>query len=220
MPLTTFFVDLDDTVYPASSGLWVAIRHRIDLFLAQKLSLTVEEAASVHRELFYQFGTTLRGLQAMYHVDEEEYLSFVHDVPLDHYIGPDPALKATLLAYPQRKVIFTNADCSHSRRVLAVLDIETCFERIIDVHDFQPYCKPMPEAFQAAFDLLEVDPVECVLIDDTLNNLATAKSFGMQTIWVTQKPPAPAADSRIAALKDLPRVLSPGSNGKISGGEK
>jgi putative hydrolase of the HAD superfamily len=218
MPFTTFFIDLDDTVYPSSSGLWMAIRQRIELFVALKLNLPVSEASTVRRGLFYQYGTTLRGLQAMYQVDVEEYLNFVHDVPLDDYIGPDPALKTTLMAYPQQKVIFTNADRSHARRVLAKLGIESCFDKIIDLHDFQPYCKPMPEAFQAAFDLLEVKPEQCVLIDDTLNNLVTAKSFGMWTIWVTQKPPAPAADSQIPNLRDLPRVLAPGLNGKTPGG--
>ncbi len=218
MPPTTFLVDLDDTVYPASSGLWMAIRHRIDLFVAQKLNLPIDEASTVRRGLFFQYGTTLRGLQAMYQVDQEEYLSFVHDVPLDNYLRPDPGLKAALMAYPQRKVIFTNADCAHARRVLAALDLDGCFERIIDMHAFQPYCKPMPEAFQACFALLEANPEQCVLIDDTLDNLVTAKSFGMRTVWVTQKPPALAADGQIPLLRDLPKVLSPGSNGKNPGG--
>ncbi len=218
MHFTTFLIDLDDTVYPASSGLWLAIRRRIDLFVAQKLNLPVEEASSVRQRLFFKYSTTLRGLQAMYQVDMEEFLSFVHDVPLRDYISPDPALKETLQAYPQRKVIFTNADCSHARRVLAALDLEGCFEQIIDVHTLQPYCKPMPEAFKATFNLLEVDPGQCVLIDDTLSNLVTAKSFGMRTVWITQKPPDPSADSLIAALKELPSVLSPGPNGKMHGG--
>ncbi len=211
---TTLFIDLDDTIYPASNGLWLAIRRRIDLFVAQKLNLPAEEAAAVRHSLFSKYSTTLRGLQAMYQVDEEEYLRFVHDVPLSDYLSPDPALKEILQAYPQQKVIFTNADCTHARRVLAALDLESCFERIIDLHTFQPYCKPMPEAFQVAFDLLEVDPKQCVLIDDYLRNLVTAKSFGMQTVWITQKPPDPAADSLIPSLKELPGVLSPGSNRK------
>ena len=218
MSYTTFFIDLDDTLYPASCGLWAAIRQRIDLFVAQKLDLPAEEASVVQQGLFFKYGTTLRGLQAMYQVDEEEYLNFVHDVPLDDYIGPDPSLKETLLAYPQRKVVFTNADISHARRVLTALNLDSCFERIIDIHAIQPYCKPMPEAFQTAFSLLDVNPTQCVLIDDTLTNLVTAKSFGMRTIWITSKPPAPAADDAIPVLSALPRVLSPGSNGRTTGG--
>ncbi len=218
MDYTTFFVDLDDTLYPASSGLWLAIRRRINLFVAQKLSLPLEEATSVQLGLFRKYGTTLRGLQAMYQVDEEEYLKFVHDVPLSDYIGPDPGLKETLLAYPQEKIIFTNADRSHARRVMAALGLEDCFAEVIDVHSFYPYCKPMPEAFQATFSLLDVNPRQCVLIDDTLSNLVTAKAFGMRTIWITEKPPAPAADDIIPALKDLPSVISPGPNGRKPGG--
>ncbi len=215
MTITTLLIDLDDTVYPASNGLWLAIRRQIDLFVAQKLNLPVEEAAILRHSLFSKYSTTLRGLQAMYQVDEEEYLHFVHDVPLGDFLSPDPALKDILQAYPQQKVIFTNADCSHARRVLAALDLEGCFEMIIDLHALQPYCKPMPGAFQTAFDLLGVDPKQCVLIDDYLSNLVTAKTFGMRTVWVTQKPHDPAADSQIPSLKELPGVLTPGSNEKM-----
>ncbi len=218
MAFTTFFIDLDDTLYPSSSGLWKAIRQRIDLFVAKKLDLPAGEASALRQGLFREYGTTLRGLQAMYQVDEEEYLNFVHDVPLSSYIGPDPALRAMLLAYPQRKVIFTNAHTAHARRVTMTLGIDDCFERIIDIHAIQPYCKPMPEAFQAAFDLLGVDPRESVLIDDTLANLVTAKTFGMRTVWITEKPPEPAADNLIPFLCQLPSVLPPGANGRAAGG--
>ncbi len=218
MAFTTFFIDLDDTLYPASSGLWLAIRHRIELFVAYKLNLPAEKADAVRRNLFSQYGTTLRGLQAAYHVDEEEYLSYVHDLPLSSYIGPDPSLKETLQSYPQQKVIFTNADTAHARRVLAARDLTGCFEKIIDIHAIQPYCKPMPEAFQIAFDLLGVDPRQCVLIDDSLPNLVTAKSFGMRTVWISDKPPEPAADCSIPSVNELKLVLAPGSNGNTPGG--
>ena len=221
MALTAFatiFIDLDDTLYPASSGLWLAIRQRILLFVASKLNLTLEEAETVRKGLFKQYGTTLRGLQTAYQVDEYEYLSFVHDLPLSGYFGPDPILRQTLLAYPQQKVIFTNADTPHARRVLAARSLEGCFEKIIDIHAIQPYCKPMPEAFQIAFDLLDVDPQECVLIDDSLPNLITAKSFGMRTVWISDNPPEPAADYTIFSVSELPSVLPPGSNGHKIGG--
>ena len=217
-PFTTLFMDLDDTLYPASSGLWLAIRQRIELFVAKKLNLPLEEALVVRHNLFIQYGTTLRGLQAAYQVDENEYLSFVHDLPLSDYFGPDLSLRETLLAYPEHKVIFTNADMSHARRVLAARELEGCFDKIIDIHAIQPFCKPMPEAFKIAFDLLGVDPRQCVLIDDMLPNLVTAKSFGMRTVWITDKARELAADFTIPVVNELPKVLPPGSNGHTAGG--
>jgi putative hydrolase of the HAD superfamily len=208
METTTLLIDLDDTLYPATSGLWEAIRRRIDLYVETKFSLSHAEASDLRRNLFMQYGTTLRGLQTVYSVDAEEYLAFVHDVPLDHFIQPDPALRQALLACPQRKVIFTNADSSHARRVLNVLSLNGLFEQILDIHVFDPYCKPMPEAFTIALKLLGETPPRCVVVDDSLPNLATAHDLGMHTVWVTTKPPAPPVDVVIPTLGDLPRALA------------
>ena len=82
MPYSTLFIDLDDTLYPADSGVWKAIRERIDLYVMEKFHLPLEDARVRRQELFLRYGTTMRGLQAEYQVNEDEYLAFVHDVPL------------------------------------------------------------------------------------------------------------------------------------------
>ena len=167
MNFTTLLIDLDDTVYPADSGVWQAIRQRIDLFVCEKFQLPWEEARQFRQKLFLEYGTTLRGLQAVYHIDEDEYLAFVHDVPLADFLKPDPALEQVLKQLPHRKIIFTNADTAHARRVLAVLGLEACFDEIIDIKVMSPYCKPMPAAFEIALQRAGVeDPAGCMLVDD------------------------------------------------------
>ncbi len=207
MTITTLLIDLDDTLYPADCGLWEAIRRRIDLYVSNKFNLSPAEANDLRRNLFLKYGTTLRGLQTVYKVDAEEYLAFVHDVPLNQYIQPDPALRQALLACPQRKAIFTNADVPHARRVINVLGLDGLFEQIIDIHAFDPYCKPMPEAYTIALNLLGETPQRCMVVDDSLPNLATAHSLGMRTVWVSNKPPLPQIDAAIPAVSHLPGVL-------------
>jgi putative hydrolase of the HAD superfamily len=206
---TTLLVDLDDTVYPANSGVWDAISDRMETFMLEHLNIPQEEVQSTRKTLYHTYGTTLRGLQITRHVDERAFLQFVHDVPVEDLLVPNPALRQVLQSYPQRKVIFTNADRRHADRVLRRLEIEDCFDDIIDILVIAPYCKPMPEAFAAALKLLSIeDPAECVFIDDSLKNLAGARAVGLTTIQVGGILD-PDCHAGITCLSELPAVLPP-----------
>jgi len=207
MKPSTLLIDLDDTLYPASCGLWGVIRTRIGLYIMDRLGISAEKAQQVRNDLFKQYGTTLRGLQTVYQIDEEDYLQYVHDVPLKDYIHPDPLLRQVLSAFPQRKVIFTNADANHAHRVLDVLGLEDLFEQIIDIHSFQPYCKPMPESFLIALDRLNENAGQCVLVDDSLPNLAAAHALGFYTVWISDKPANGEVDVAIPSAHLLGSAL-------------
>ena len=209
MSFSTLVLDLDDTLYPASSGLWTLLRSRIETYVACKLHLTSVEARRLRDQLFRQYGTTMRGLQAVYQIDEEEFLKFVHNVPLWNFIQPNPQLKQVLSAYPQRKVIFTNADTRHVQRVLKVMDLEDCFDQIVDIIAIGPYCKPMPESFKILQDRLGVSLLDCVLVDDSTPNLVAAHMLGMRTVRVGRGPSPAGIDASIPSLLELPLVLTP-----------
>lgn len=210
MPFTTLFFDLDDTLYSPNNGVWAAIRHRIDLYMQERLNIPTTEIPELREDLFRKYGTTLRGLQILWHVDEYDFVNFVHDVPIDRMIAPDPALGVLLSGYPQRKFIFTNADRNHARRVLNRLGVAGCFEGIVDILEVSPYCKPMPEAFAVALRKTGVtDPRECLFLDDGLNNLAAARALGFYTIRVGSREPSPACHAAIAHLGELPEILDP-----------
>jgi putative hydrolase of the HAD superfamily len=207
MTYSTLFIDLDDTLYPADSGVWMAIRQRIDLYVMQRFHLSLAEARVRRQELFLRYGTTMRGLQAEYQVNEDEYLAFVHDVPLSELLRPNPDLCRMLQHYPQRRVIFTNADSNHARRVLAVLGLSACFQQIIDIKAMSPYCKPMQEAFRIALEMSgESDPSRGVLVDDQAHNVRAARDFGMHAIRVGPLEPD-FEKITISRLDDLPVVL-------------
>lgn len=208
MPITTVFFDLDDTLYPASSGLWVAIRERISLYMHECLGIPWEDIPDLRRRYFEEYGTALRGLEANYPIRQEDYLAFVHDLPLKDYIQPDPNLRAVLENLKTRKLIFTNADSAHARRVMKTLEVVDLFEDIVDINDLTPFCKPMPESFQRAmFRAEEIDPARCVLIDDMQRNITGAHEFGLRTIMFGVDQPDPSADATLTNWLDLPKVL-------------
>jgi len=183
MRFTTLFFDLDDTLYPSSTGLWHAIKERMNLYMRDRLGIPESDIAFLREQYFKMYGTTLRGLQERHEVDKDEYLAFVHDLPLQEYLTPNPVVREVIAALPTRNLIFTNADAAHARRVLAMLQLDELFETVVDVNAVAPYCKPMPESFAIAMDLAdEPDPRKCVMIDDLPRTTRAALNVGMASL--------------------------------------
>lgn len=203
----TIFFDLDATLYPGSNGLWPAIRENIDRFMREEMKFPETEIPELREHYFIRYGTTLRGLQVHHGVEPQDYLNFVHDLPLDQYLQPDPALREMLLSIPQRRWIFTNSDRPHAERVISRLGIIDCFEGIVDVYALEAHPKPQPEAYQLALTFAgEADPKTCALLDDSTRNLAPAKEMGFFTILVGQNGTHPAADRTLLDIHDLPKI--------------
>jgi putative hydrolase of the HAD superfamily len=212
MPFTTFFFDLDETLYPPATGLWNAIAGRITLYMTERMGFPPEQVVSIREKYFREFGTTLRGLQGNHNVDMNDYLAFVHDVPLERYVHPDPAVHAAIAGIPARKYVFTNADANHARRVLDAVGLQGLFDGIIDVHSMAPFCKPMPEAFELALKAASNPEWHtCVLLDDQMRITRAARRLGMYTILVGKASPGDDADAALLHLTDLPELL----NGRI-----
>lgn len=209
MPWTVLFFDLDDTLYPNTNGLWEAIRLRMTDYLRDQLDFPPEEIQEIRQTYYETYGTTLRGLQTHHEVDEDEYLSFVHNLPVNDYLSPDGELRKMLESLPQRKWIFTNADAGHAKRVLQTLGIEDCFSGIIDVRALDFLCKPDRKAYSRALELAgENNPENCVLLDDSIRNLIPAHQAGFTTVLVGSTERNPAADYSVNSLKDLSRVFT------------
>jgi pyrimidine 5'-nucleotidase len=209
MKFTTLFFDLDDTLYASSNGLWAAIRARMGQYMVERVGLPAEQVPALRRTYFETYGTTLRGLQKHHQVDADDYLAYVHDLPLERYLQPAPGLRAMLASLPQRRWIFTNADAHHAARVLATLDLNGCFTGVIDVRAIGFACKPEPVAYQRALAIAGDPPAsQCVFLDDSAVNLAAARQMGFTTILVSQNGHIhPAAHYTLHDLLALPQVL-------------
>jgi pyrimidine 5'-nucleotidase len=204
---TTLFFDLDDTLYPSGNGLWDAIRDRMNQYMQERLHMPEADVARVRRKYFETYGTTLRGLQENHEVDTDDFLQYVHDLPLEKYLEPTPVLRDILLSLPQQRWIFTNADEAHALRVLARLGLEDCFHGIVDVRAIRFACKPHPEAYRQAMHIAgERDPKRCVMFDDSLRNLAPARTIGFTTVLVGPHPSVAGVDYRLESLLQLERL--------------
>ncbi|MCL5611614.1 MAG: pyrimidine 5'-nucleotidase, partial [Chloroflexi bacterium] len=75
MSFTTIFFDLDDTLYPASSGLWQTLKKRMSTYMHERMGIPESEIGRLREKYFREYGTTLRGLQANHKIDEQDFLA-------------------------------------------------------------------------------------------------------------------------------------------------
>ncbi len=208
MPVKTLLIDLDDTTYPTSVGVWPILTERVFQYMRDVVGIPQDEIPEKRDRLFLEHGTTMRGLNIEYGIDVHDYLQYVHEVDLSRQIQPDQQLKAALSSLPQEKWIFTNASRQHAENVLGLLGIADLFEGVIDVLDTEPWCKPHPEAFEIALKLAGgPKPAETLFVDDLESNLDAARKLGIQTLRVSSQ----SVESNhpvINNLMELPIFLS------------
>jgi putative hydrolase of the HAD superfamily len=178
--------DLDNTLYPQSCGLMKEIGNRINQFMVEQLGICPEEVSKTRDSFLKTHGTTLNALRRHFEVDPDEFLAFVHDIPLAEYLRYDPQLDRMLGRLKIRKIVFTNSDARHARRVLTRLGIMHHFESILDIHFLEFVNKPHERAYLKVLEEISAQPEECVLIEDSLANLITAKKLGMTTVIVSE----------------------------------
>ena len=207
-PVKTLLIDLDDTTYPTSIGVWPILTQRVYQYMREIVGIPENEIPEKRDRLFVEHGTTMRGLNLEYGIDVQDYLQYVHGVDLSKVIQADQNLRAELSALPQPKWIFTNASRQHANTVLELLGIADLFNGVIDVLDTDPWCKPQPEAFEIALRLAGgPDPAVTMFVDDLETNLDAARKLGLQTLRIS----AEEVESKhpvINALAELPAFLS------------
>jgi pyrimidine 5'-nucleotidase len=192
MSITTLFFDLDNTLYPSDNGIWASIGNRMNIFIKDQLNLPDDKVISLRHSYYEKYGTTLRGLQIHHSIDADEFLDYVHDLPIEEMIQPDPELRVLLLNLPKRKFIFTNSNIEHAERVLQSLHIAECFD----------------EAYHIALKLAAGDnPSNCIFLDDSVRNLTPAFEQGFYTILIGTTDSHPVAYHSLKRPHDLQHVM-------------
>jgi putative hydrolase of the HAD superfamily len=203
------FFDLDDTLYAPSRGVWREIAARINRYMVERAGIPESEVDALRERYFSIYGTSLNGLRAEHEVDPVDYYRFVHDIPLERYLEPDPMLRRMLESLPQKKYIFSNADRPYILRVLSTLEIENCFDGIVDIFATDFACKPMEASYRTAVQLAGSPRAEtCALVDDLPRNLEPAMKMGMTAVLVHGKFPARSGEFPIETIYQLADLIA------------
>jgi putative hydrolase of the HAD superfamily len=209
--ITYLLFDLDETLYPSSSGMVEEISRRMTRYVSQYLHLDETEAAQIRRSLSQKHGTTLSGLMSEHNLkDPESYLEFAHPTDVDNFLHKDPELVSALSSIDLPKSILTNAPAEHARRILEYLEIEQHFEQIFDIRMCGFRGKPEKFVYVNVLAVLNRQASEVLFIDNRIDYLLAFREIGGNVVWVVEQPTEIGGYyevPRIAHVKELPAYL-------------
>lgn len=178
--------DLDNTLYPHHSNLFAQIDIRITQFVSELLTLPHDEARNIQKQLYKDYGTTLRGLMELHRIDPDDFLEKVHDIDYSG-LQPDPGLGEAIKALPGRRFIFTNGDRRHAERTAKQLGILDHFDEIFDIVAAELEPKPAKATYERFFKHHGIEPKKAAMFEDLGRNLEAPKAMGMKTVLIVPR---------------------------------
>ena len=178
-------------------------------YICEHLGVDEAEATRLRQDYWQRYGATLLGLMRHHGTDPHHFLWHTHQFPnLARMVVFERGLKAMLRRLPGRKIVFSNAPLHYTETVLELTKIADCFDAVYTVERicFQP--KPASSGFRHLLRAERLAPERCIMVEDSLANLKTAKHLGMKTVWVSTSTRQPSyVDVRLTSILDLPRQL-------------
>lgn len=208
-PPRTWLFDLDNTLHDANPHIFPHINRSMRQYIERHLGL--DEAAATHLRQHYwtRYGATLLGLMRHHATNPRHFLQETHHFPdLPKMLVFDHAVAAMLKRLPGRKIIFSNAPRHYADAILELTGLDRLFAAVYAVENvgFRP--KPMLAGFRALLRAEQLDPRRCIMVEDSLVNLVSAKKLGMKTVWVSAgSRQSPYVDVKLSRLLDLPKRL-------------
>ncbi|HEY3300077.1 MAG TPA: pyrimidine 5'-nucleotidase [Methylophilaceae bacterium] len=199
--------DLDDTLHDASSHIFPVMNRAMTQYIMDELKLDEPAAFQLRQHYWRIYGATLKGLMRHHNVDPHHFLHQTHAfMDLPNMVVQTKGLKHIIQQLSGRKVVFTNAPIAYALRVLKLMGIEDIFEHVFSVESSQFHPKPSPRGFAKMLKTIRAQAHHCVMIEDTLSALMTAKRLGMKTVYVSKTLTKPSfVDVRISNITQILR---------------
>jgi len=202
--------DLDNTLHNATPHIFPHINRSMTAYLQKHLQLDEAQADTLRMEYWQCYGATLSGLMRHHGTDPDHFLWHTHQFPdLPKMVLRDSRLRHVLKSLPGRKVVFSNAPQHYARAVLALLRVDNLFEDVFAIEQTRYRPKPQFAGFRCLLQRHRLRAAQCVMVEDSAENLYAAKRLGMRTVWVSDAPAAPAwVDLKVRNVLALPRMLN------------
>lgn len=199
--------DLDNTLHDATPHIFPHINLAMREYIERHLGLDQQAANRLRQDYWQRYGATLLGLVRHHNTDPRHFLWETHQFPnLEQMIVFERPLRHALRRLPGRKIVFSNGPRHYAEAILDLTRLDHCFDALYAVNNvrFQP--KPMLAGFRALLRAERLDPRRCIMVEDSLGNLVSAKRLGMKTVWVsTGLRQSPFVDVKISSVTQLPQ---------------
>ncbi|KAF9988966.1 hypothetical protein BGZ75_007991 [Mortierella antarctica] len=218
-----FFFDIDNCLYPKSSGIPNLMKARIEQYFRDS-GIPHDEVERLANRYYIEYGLAIRGLVEKHpevtriavadHIDIRDYDNKVDGaLPLENILQQNVPLRQMIQAMNVgKKWLFTNAGEIHAKRVIKVLGLEGLFHGMTFCNYLEPkfVCKPDQKSFEKAMkEAGASDPAECFFVDDSASNIEMATKLGWTAVHVLEgsAPPSSFGRFQIQSVLDLPSVL-------------
>lgn len=181
--------DLDNTLHDATNAAFGEMHAAIGEYVVEHVGVSEEEAQRLRQRYWSRYGATLLGLVRHHGVRAAHFLHETHRLPgLESRLRTSPHDRAALARLPGRKIVLTNAPRRYAMRVLDTLGLTRFFDEVLTIEDMTMFgaLRPKPDArmLRRVVARLGVAPSRCILVEDTLGHLKSARSIGMRGIWM------------------------------------
>lgn len=208
-PSRIWIFDLDDTLHDASAHIFPHISRSMTAYLAEHLQLAEDDASALRVRYWQHYGATLLGMMRHHDTDPHHFLWHTHQFPdLSPMVLAERGLRHALRRLRGRKIVFSNAPQRYAEDVLSIMGVRDLFDHVCSIERMRFRPKPAIQGFLRLLGEHRLKAAHCVMVEDSIENLRTAKALGMKTVWVSRAPRCPAyVDLRIKSVLDLPRLM-------------
>lgn len=199
--------DLDNTLHNASAHIFPHINRSMTNYLVQHLALEHEQADALRQHYWKRYGATMLGLVRHHGTDPDHFLAQTHNFErLDSLMVFDRALNHLLRHLPGRKIVFSNGPRRYAQAVLNAMGIHRHFDDVFGIEQMRYHPKPGIQAYRALLRDHRLIAQRCILVEDSIENLRTAKRLGMKTVLVSTTLKQPAyVDVKVRSVLKLRR---------------
>lgn len=203
----TWVFDLDNTLHDASPHIFPHLNRAMTRYLREHLALDEGAADRLREHYWSRYGATLQGLVRHHGTDPDHFLWHTHQFPaLERMVLRERGLRAALRRLPGRKIVYSNAPAFYIDAVLRLLGIADLFDAVFGIERAGYFPKPDAQGFYRLFRARRLRPACCVMVEDSLANLRTAKRLGMKTVLVGPVAKRVAGvDVSLRSVLELPR---------------
>lgn len=200
--------DLDNTLHDASPHIFPHINRSMTAYLERHLALDRAAADALRIHYWKRYGATLLGLMRHHGTDPRDFLAETHRFEsLRNLMVFHHALKNLLRRLPGTKIVFSNGPRDYARSVIQAMGLDSRFQAVFGVEDMGFHPKPGIRAYRHLLRAYRLNPRRCILVEDTAENLRTAKRLGMRTVWVSRSLRQPAyVDFKLPSVLGLKRL--------------
>jgi len=182
----TWLFDLDNTLHNASPHIFPHINRSMREYIERHLGVDAQEATRLRQTYWDRYGATLTGLVRHHGVDPRHFLHETHQFEdLHRMVVFERGLKAMLKRLPGRKIIFSNAPRHYTEAVLRLAGIRQEFDAVYSIEQLRFRPKPAVSGFLRILRRERLEAKRCIMVEDSLANLVTARRLGIRTVWVS-----------------------------------